>query len=172
MTVAAGEEKSSCWRRGMRGLSRVAYLMFILSVCKHANSANNVYRQTAVSRPSIIHHPSSNGLFVNRLCPIPRSGRIRTGKGLASGMVVDRFARHVQSQPALLTVSLAPAIRQSGTYNRRADSGNERVDDGQRDLPWRLEIPAPVQMQPINAAESDWDEWSAAAMQKAHETYS
>lgn len=58
MTVAAGEEKKRVLAGGGEcgAYLRGAYLMFILSVCKHANNANSVCRQQC-SIPSI-HHPS------------------------------------------------------------------------------------------------------------------
>lgn len=125
-----------------------------MQTCKQSKQC--LSSNSAVSRPSIIHHPMvhSSIVCVQSLAQ-PVFAQVNALPPEWSWIALpDTYS----PSPHCSRSVWRPPPRHSGTYNRRADPGNERVDDGQRGLPWRLEIPAPVQMQPINAAESDWDD--------------
>lgn len=83
---------------------------------------------------------------------------ISAGKRAAAGgrVVVDGFARHIKTQTALSKVSFWPfSLRDTCTYNSGSDSGNQSVDNRQCHLAGGASVTAPVQMQPVDPAETD-----------------
>lgn len=82
-------------------------------------------------------------------------GACKAGLG---GVVVNGFARHIQTESALFIVSTVLSMRGKTcvcTYYRRANTHDQNVNDRQDDLAGRRKVLTPVEVQPVHTTKTD-----------------